>query len=123
MQASVVAEKAAKSIADIQLDEDSESSKEEEAEGSPTEKESDDENEKLRKSALDNLQKASDDSFLGQASLFTYFGVLKLCLPVLAAQMWDDGNCAGFAFSSVFQSMCFISADTSMCTDSHVISL
>ncbi|XWS67981.1 hypothetical protein CRYUN_Cryun04dG0051000 [Craigia yunnanensis] len=77
MQASVVAEKAAKSIADIQLAEDLESSskeeeaedspsKEEEAEESPTEKESEDENDKLRKSALDKLEKASDDTFLGQ---------------------------------------------------------
>ncbi|KAK8636416.1 hypothetical protein V6N13_124162 [Hibiscus sabdariffa] len=64
--ASVVAEKAAKSLADIQIAEDSESSKEEEAEESPIEKESEDENDKLRKSALDKLEKASGDSFLGQ---------------------------------------------------------
>ncbi|XVF01188.1 hypothetical protein REPUB_Repub04eG0067000 [Reevesia pubescens] len=64
--ATVVAEKAAKSIADMQLAEDSESSKKEEVEESPTEKESEDENDKLRKSALDKLEKASDDSFLGQ---------------------------------------------------------
>ncbi|XVE93300.1 hypothetical protein REPUB_Repub01dG0179100 [Reevesia pubescens] len=55
--ASVVAEKAAKSIAGMQLAEDSESSKEEEAEESPTEKESEDEDDKLRKSALDQLEK------------------------------------------------------------------
>ncbi|XP_038997139.1 uncharacterized protein LOC120121948 isoform X1 [Hibiscus syriacus] len=61
--ASVVAEKAAKSLADIQIAEDSESSKEEE---SPIEKESEDENDKLRKSALDKLENASGDSFLGQ---------------------------------------------------------
>lgn len=73
MQASVVAEKAAKSLADMQLAEDSESSKEEEAEESPIEKEGEDENDKLRKSALDKLEKASDDSFLGQASLFYPF--------------------------------------------------
>ena len=71
MQASAVAEKAAKSIADIQLAEDSESSKEKEAEESPTEKESEDENDKLRESALDKLEKASDDSFLGQASFLS----------------------------------------------------
>ncbi|XVF67648.1 hypothetical protein PTKIN_Ptkin10aG0138200 [Pterospermum kingtungense] len=65
IQASVVAEKAAKSIADIQLAENSEST-EEEAEESPTDKESEDENEKLRKSALDRLEKASEDSFVGQ---------------------------------------------------------
>ena len=101
MQASAVAEKAAKSIADIQLAEDSESSKEKEAEESPTEKESEDENDKLRKSALDKLEKASGDTVLGQASLFTHFDILKLCLLVLAAQIWDVGNPAGFAFSSV----------------------
>ncbi|PPS18209.1 hypothetical protein GOBAR_AA02390 [Gossypium barbadense] len=69
MQASVVAEKAAKSIADIQIAEESESSKADEAEESPSEKESEDEDEddKLRKSALDKLEKASGDSFLGQA--------------------------------------------------------
>ncbi|TYH94233.1 hypothetical protein ES332_A12G027200v1 [Gossypium tomentosum] len=67
--ASVVAEKAAKSIADIQIAEESESSKADEAEESPSEKESEDEDEddKLRKSALDKLEKASGDSFLGQA--------------------------------------------------------
>ncbi|XP_022727073.1 uncharacterized protein LOC111282998 [Durio zibethinus] len=64
--ASVVAEKAAKSISDIQLAEDLESCKEEEAEVSPTEMESEDENDRLQKSALDKLEKASDDSFLGQ---------------------------------------------------------
>ncbi|KAK5774559.1 hypothetical protein PVK06_042414 [Gossypium arboreum] len=66
--ASVVAEKAAKSIADIQIAEESESSKADEAEESPSEKESEDEDEddKLRKSALDKLEKASGDSFLGQ---------------------------------------------------------
>ncbi|TYI41254.1 hypothetical protein ES332_A01G007000v1 [Gossypium tomentosum] len=53
-----VAEKAAKTIADIQVAEDSEcSSKEEEAEESSIEKDSEDhESEKLRKSALDRLE-------------------------------------------------------------------
>lgn len=64
--ASVVAEKAAKSIADMQIAEESESSKADEAEESPSEKESEDEDDKLRKSALDKLEKASGDSFLGQ---------------------------------------------------------
>ncbi|KAH1072295.1 hypothetical protein J1N35_024623 [Gossypium stocksii] len=66
--ASVVAEKAAKSIADMQIAEESESSKADEAEESPSEKGSEDEDEddKLRKSALDKLEKASGDSFLGQ---------------------------------------------------------
>ncbi|KAH1120321.1 hypothetical protein J1N35_003481 [Gossypium stocksii] len=55
LNASEVAEKAAKTIADIQLAEDSGcSSKEEEAEESSIEKDSEDhESEKLRKSALD----------------------------------------------------------------------
>ncbi|PPR87021.1 hypothetical protein GOBAR_AA33678 [Gossypium barbadense] len=58
LNASEVAEKAAKTIADIQVAEDSEcSSKEEEAEESSIEKDSEDhESEKLRKSALDRLE-------------------------------------------------------------------
>ncbi|GLT86323.1 hypothetical protein SLE2022_044680 [Rubroshorea leprosula] len=61
--ASVVAEQAAKKIADMQLAEDPESSKEEEEAEQP---QSDDEEDKLRKSALDKLEKASEDSILGQ---------------------------------------------------------
>ncbi|XP_015874300.2 uncharacterized protein LOC107411270 [Ziziphus jujuba] len=65
--ATAAAQTAAKSIADIQNAEDSESSKEEEGiEESATEKESEDENDKLRKSALDRLEKASGDSIFGQ---------------------------------------------------------
>ncbi|OAY25448.1 uncharacterized protein LOC110605319 [Manihot esculenta] len=68
--ASVVAEKAAKSIAEIQnVDEDSESTKgEEEQEESESDKdtEAEDETEKIRKSALDKLENASEDSLLGQ---------------------------------------------------------
>ncbi|KAJ9152924.1 hypothetical protein P3X46_026431 [Hevea brasiliensis] len=68
--AAVVAEKAAKSIADIQnVADDSESSKgeEEQAESdSDKETEASGETDKLRKSALDKLEKASEDSFLGQ---------------------------------------------------------
>ncbi|XP_022763326.1 uncharacterized protein LOC111308906 isoform X2 [Durio zibethinus] len=82
--ASVVAEKAAKSIADMQLAEDSESSKEEEVEESPTEKESEDENDKLRKSALDKLEKASDDSFLGQGLM-----VFDNSMENLASGAWQ----------------------------------
>lgn len=68
-QATAVAQTAANSITDIQIAEDSESSKEEEgAEESATDKESEDENDKLRKSALDKLEKASEDSIFGQAS-------------------------------------------------------
>lgn len=63
--ATVVAEQA-KKIADLQVDEDSDSSKvEKEAEESQTE----DEKDKLRKSALDKLEKASEDSVLGQRLL------------------------------------------------------
>ncbi|KAG6762761.1 hypothetical protein POTOM_033281 [Populus tomentosa] len=70
--AAVVAEKAAKSITDLNIAEDSESSK-----GEPEEKESasdketkgeETEDDKLRKSALEKLEKASEDSILGQAS-------------------------------------------------------
>ncbi|XP_012072473.1 uncharacterized protein LOC105634248 isoform X2 [Jatropha curcas] len=66
--AAEAAEKAAKSIADMQIvAEDSESSKaEEEREESDSDKETDDETKKLRKSTLDKLEKASEDSLLGQ---------------------------------------------------------
>ncbi|CAN0927785.1 hypothetical protein LINGRAHAP2_LOCUS36093 [Linum grandiflorum] len=66
--AAEAAEKAAKSIADINLAEDSESSKGEEddrAEGA-SDKETDDESAELRKSALDKLGNAGEDSILGQ---------------------------------------------------------
>ncbi|XP_038682591.1 uncharacterized protein LOC119983017 [Tripterygium wilfordii] len=74
--AAVAAEKAAKSIADMQISaEDSESSKEEKEAGdneegeageSAAEKETDDEDDNARKSVLDKLEKASEDSILGQ---------------------------------------------------------
>ncbi|KAL5858063.1 hypothetical protein ACOSQ3_005521 [Xanthoceras sorbifolium] len=66
--ASVVAEQAAKSISDMQnMPEDSDSSKkEEEADETGTDKESEDEDEKRRKDALDKLEKASEESLLGQ---------------------------------------------------------
>lgn len=69
MQASEVAEKAAKSISDMQnVPEDSDSpKKEEEADETGTDKESEVENER-RKAALDKLEKASEESLLGQAS-------------------------------------------------------
>ncbi|KAF8410587.1 hypothetical protein HHK36_003119 [Tetracentron sinense] len=65
-----VAKTAAKGIADMQIiTEDSESSKEEEeTEESATEGKNEDENDKLRKSTLEKLEKASEDSLLGQAS-------------------------------------------------------
>ncbi|KAG4908830.1 hypothetical protein JHK87_054946 [Glycine soja] len=73
--AAVVAETASKSIVELQnKDEDSKSSKKVEgAEGSADEKESDDEGSKLRKSALERLEKASEESLLSQASIKGYF--------------------------------------------------
>lgn len=70
MQAVEVAKTAAKNITDVQsMGEDSESSKdEEEVDEYATEDKNGDETDKLRKSALDKLEKASEDSFLGQAS-------------------------------------------------------
>ena len=73
MQAAVVAETASKSIAELQ-NEDEDSEKEYEGdEGSAAEKESDDEGSKLRKSALERLEKASEESLLSQASIKGYF--------------------------------------------------
>ncbi|KAL7206590.1 hypothetical protein ACSBR2_019330 [Camellia fascicularis] len=62
------AKTAAKSIADLQnvVEEDSESSKEDDMEGSAVEGESEDENDKRRKAALDKLGNASEDTILGQ---------------------------------------------------------
>ena len=70
MQAVEVAKTAAKSITDVEnIVEDSESSKdEEEVDESAAEDKNDDEIDKRSKSALDKLEKASEDSFLGQAS-------------------------------------------------------
>ncbi|KAG7579280.1 hypothetical protein ISN45_Aa03g034380 [Arabidopsis thaliana x Arabidopsis arenosa] len=67
--AAAVAEKAAKSIADMgEVDEDSESSakEEEKTEEADTEQDSDDENAKLKKSALARLEGASEESLLSQ---------------------------------------------------------
>lgn len=68
-QASEVAKTAAKSIADLQSSpEESESYKEGDGEESAVEKEEEeDENDKQRKAALDKLEKASEDTVLGQA--------------------------------------------------------
>lgn len=70
MQAAAVAQTAAKSVTDMQnTEEDSESSKNEgEVEDSANERESGDEKDKLRKSALEKLEKASEESVFGQAS-------------------------------------------------------
>ncbi|KAL2347855.1 hypothetical protein Fmac_001855 [Flemingia macrophylla] len=69
--AAVVAQTASKSIAELQnVDEDSESSKEDEGAGGSAAvkagEESDDEDDKRRRSALDKLEKASEDSLLSQ---------------------------------------------------------
>ncbi|KAB1207190.1 hypothetical protein CJ030_MR7G011511 [Morella rubra] len=68
--AAAVAQTAAKSITDIQnSDEVSESSKDEgEVEDSANERESKDEKEELRKTALEKLEKASEESIFGQAT-------------------------------------------------------
>ena len=70
MQAAAVAQTAAKSMTDMQNTEvDTESSKNEiEVEDSADERESGDEKDKLRKSALDKLEKVGEESILGQAS-------------------------------------------------------
>lgn len=66
-QAAEAAKTAAKSIADLQsVDEESESSKEGDGEESAVE-EDEDEHAKQRKAALDKLEKASEDTILGQA--------------------------------------------------------
>ncbi|KAH7517918.1 hypothetical protein FEM48_Zijuj09G0115200 [Ziziphus jujuba var. spinosa] len=81
VSATAAAQTAAKSIADIQNAEDSESSKEEEGiEESATEKESEDENDKLRKSALDRLEKASGDSIFGKLLHFGHYSYPSLLL-------------------------------------------
>ncbi|XP_059653936.1 uncharacterized protein LOC132300738 isoform X2 [Cornus florida] len=62
-----VAKTAAKSIADVQNGvEDSESSKEDSMEESATEGANEDESDQRRKAALEKLEKASEESFLGQ---------------------------------------------------------
>lgn len=69
LQAAEVAKTAANSIADLQNElEDSESSKEDKSGVSDKDQESEDEDDKKRKAALEKLENASDDTFLGQAS-------------------------------------------------------
>ncbi|XP_028105640.1 uncharacterized protein LOC114304705 [Camellia sinensis] len=69
LQAVKAAKTAAKSIADMQnvVKEDLESLKEDDMERSAVQGESEDENDKRRKAALDKLEKASEDTILGQA--------------------------------------------------------
>ncbi|KAK1417475.1 hypothetical protein QVD17_26603 [Tagetes erecta] len=65
--AAEVAKTAANSISDLQKDfEDSESSKENRSEASDKDEESENEDDKKRKAALERLEKASEDTFLGQ---------------------------------------------------------
>ncbi|KAI3803678.1 hypothetical protein L1987_31838 [Smallanthus sonchifolius] len=65
--AAEVAKTAANSISDLQKDlEDSESSKEDHPEASDNDRESEDEDDKKRKAALERLEQASEDTFLGQ---------------------------------------------------------
>jgi len=76
-----VAEKAAKSIAEMgEVDEDSESSakEEEKTEEADTEQDSDDENAKLKKSALERLEGASEESLLSQASFFFFASYVQV---------------------------------------------
>ncbi|KAM3742980.1 hypothetical protein ACB098_07G109900 [Castanea mollissima] len=84
--AAAVAQTAAKSISDMQIaDEDTESSKdEEEAEDSTNEKESEDDKDKIRKAALDKLEKASDESIFGQG-----LKVLDNSVENLASGAWQ----------------------------------
>lgn len=68
MQAVEAAKTAAKNISET-MAEDSDSSNENETEASDKEEESENEEDKRRKAALDKLEKASEDTLLGQASL------------------------------------------------------
>ncbi|XP_071716700.1 uncharacterized protein [Rutidosis leptorrhynchoides] len=62
-----IAKTAANSISELQKElEDSESSKEDQPEASDNDQESEDEDDKKRKAALERLEKASEDTFLGQ---------------------------------------------------------
>ncbi|CAI9104399.1 OLC1v1003061C1 [Oldenlandia corymbosa var. corymbosa] len=60
------AKTAAKTIAEFEPAEDSESSKEDDNKAPAVEEESEDENDKRRKAALEKLEKASEDSLFGQ---------------------------------------------------------
>nr|XP_043624097.1 uncharacterized protein LOC122595733 [Erigeron canadensis] len=65
--AAEVAKTAANSISELQHElEDSESSKEDRTDASDKDQESEDEDDKKRKAALERLEKASEDTFLGQ---------------------------------------------------------
>ncbi|XP_038888847.1 uncharacterized protein LOC120078631 [Benincasa hispida] len=82
--AAAAAQTAAKSIVDLNNeDEHVEPSKEKEVEDSAAESESEDENDKLRKSALDKLEKASEDSVFGQG-----LKVLDTSVENIASGAW-----------------------------------
>ncbi|KAL7174211.1 hypothetical protein ACSBR2_033465 [Camellia fascicularis] len=68
-ETALAAKTTAKSIVDMQnvVEEDSEFSEEDDMEGSAVQGESEDENDKRCKAALDKLEKASEDTILGQA--------------------------------------------------------
>ncbi|CAD5318612.1 unnamed protein product [Arabidopsis thaliana] len=91
--AAAVAEKAAKSIAEMgEVDEDSESSakEEEKTEEADTEQDSDDENAKLKKSALERLEGASEESLLSQASFFFLLLMYKSLFMLMGLKVFDD---------------------------------
>ncbi|XAR59489.1 hypothetical protein NMG60_11015344 [Bertholletia excelsa] len=83
--AAEAAKSAAKSIADMQnVAEDSEPSKKDNVEESAVDKETDDEDDKRRKDALDKLEAASEDSFLGQG-----LKVLDSTVETFASGAWQ----------------------------------
>ncbi|KAJ6671291.1 BAT2 DOMAIN PROTEIN [Salix viminalis] len=102
--AAVVAEKAAKSIADLNIAEDSESSiGEPEEEESASDKETqgeETEDDKLRKSALDKLEKASEDTILGQG-----LKVLDHSVENLASGAWQALGSAWKGGSNLVQKL------------------
>ncbi|TYK06717.1 BAT2 domain-containing protein 1 [Cucumis melo var. makuwa] len=82
--AAAAAQTAAKSIVDLKNeDEHGEPSKEKEVGDSAEESESEDDNDKLRKSALDKLEKASEDSVFGQG-----LKVLDTSVENIASGAW-----------------------------------
>lgn len=68
LQAAAAAQTAAKSIVDLKNEDEHGEPSKEKVGDSAEESESEDDNDKLRKSALEKLEKASEDSVFGQAS-------------------------------------------------------
>lgn len=89
MQAVEAAKTAAKNISET-MAEDSDSSKENETEASDKEEESENEEDKRRKAALDKLEKASEDTLLGQASLEYE---LQQCDDITNSMIWCAVKC------------------------------